>query len=289
MRERHIFSIAIILLSSTIVVFANQSSVGLKEEISIPNNFEILSNGKEDYFYSSFQVLNTNGEDIYKDWNSLTMTQKTEFEKHKENSIKSLYDTYADSEKNNSDIGDITLDFFVYIDKFESNLIKPIVAENNSMVYTVPELKNQYFTYMPIRTITSKSSSQYRFKKYQTTDERGYRRYGEAYCIALGTYYGTDIGTVYEITFSDNSTIKGVLTDVKSDLHTDPTHRYAEASLIFDGSKGNVLEFVMDDEISSLNNLSSSERERKISKIILEDFKYDVKSIKKVGKVDVRI
>lgn len=77
----------------------------------------------------------------------------------------------------------------------------------------------------------------------------------EDYMIALGSYFGTKIGTRYKITFSSGKTVTAVLSDQKADKHTgkniDPTgkHRYSE---------NGVLEFMVDQhgKVRALNHMA---------------------------------
>ena len=148
--------------------------------------------------------------------------------------------------------------------------------------FTVPNLDRVYFTYMPIRLITSRSSWQYAFRPYLTVDDYGFTRFEGAFGIALGTYYGSRIGTIYRITFENGEQIYGVLADVKSDLHTDPTNRY-KPSICGRESSGNILEFVMDDRIPHLYSMPMSTRVNYINGVIRERFPYRVIAIEKVG------
>ena len=60
-----------------------------------------------------------------------------------------------------------------------------------------------------------------------TDSETGIRMIGDCYCVALGSYYGSTIGTKYRITFSTGKSINVILCDQKSDRHTDSNHQYA--------------------------------------------------------------
>lgn len=93
-------------------------------------------------------------------------------------------------------------------------------------------------TYMDYRTITNKSSMQYQLQKdpYVWTDELGLRRYGNHYMVAMGTYYGSP-GDILRITLTSGQQFTVILGDIKSDLHTDPTHRH---------KNGNIVEFIID-------------------------------------------
>ena len=73
------------------------------------------------------------------------------------------------------------------------------------------------------------------------TDENGMRKVGDRYCVALGSYYTTEIGTKLDLVMSDGDVIPCVLGDVKSDLHTDALHQRGR-------NGGCVAEFIVDDD-----------------------------------------
>lgn len=97
-------------------------------------------------------------------------------------------------------------------------------------------------TYMDYRTVTATGSPQYALlnntKKAYTKD--GFRMYDGYYCVALGSYYGTTIGTKYYIELSNGRTLRCILGDQKSDRHTDENHQYAV-------NNKDILEFIVDD------------------------------------------
>jgi len=98
-------------------------------------------------------------------------------------------------------------------------------------------------SWMDWRSITSRSSRQWRMQQIAYTCELGFRRVNGLYMIALGTYflYG-GVGDVFEITLSGGRTFRAVVGDVKSDRHTDPTNR-------FHLSDGSLVEFIVDREV----------------------------------------
>ncbi|MDO5397818.1 MAG: hypothetical protein Q4G33_07790 [bacterium] len=125
--------------------------------------------------------------------------------------------------------------------------VEPITA----VTYTslgVPFINSSFKTYMDYRTITDKSSPQYRYvHTWGWSDYDGFMRAdGEKdlgisdnyYMIALGSYYGTEIGTKYKITTDTGNIFYGVLCDQKDDDHTNATHQYA--------ANNNVVEFIVD-------------------------------------------
>ena len=92
--------------------------------------------------------------------------------------------------------------------------------------------------YMPYDSITRLGSAQLELQEYAYTDDKGFRRVGRRYMIALGTYYADYIGQLFIITFSDGTIIECIIGDVKADIHTDKTHRYSGSD--------NIVEFIID-------------------------------------------
>ena len=81
---------------------------------------------------------------------------------------------------------------------------------------------------------------------------RDLRRLGEAYMVAMGTYYPDECGKTFEITFDTGEKILVVVGDIKADCHTDKTNRY---SPVYDNNgnfiSANVLEFIVDTDALS--------------------------------------
>ena len=124
-----------------------------------------------------------------------------------------------------------------------------------------PPARTDFFSYMPqfdqrlysIKLDTS--SPQFKLNQLCRTDAEGFRRKGDAYLVAMGTYYGgrDNIGDQYKLTFSGGTAneIIVVLGDCKSDAETDVKHQYHEK-----GDK-TVVEFIMgarDSKNNSINN-----------------------------------
>lgn len=68
------------------------------------------------------------------------------------------------------------------------------------------------FLYMDYRAITDTASKQWELQQSAWTDDQGFRRIGDDYCVALGTFYGqvgdrfrvtTDRGNVYWVRMAD--------------------------------------------------------------------------------------
>ncbi len=113
----------------------------------------------------------------------------------------------------------------------------------------VPNINNSFKTWMSYKAVTNSKSPQYKFiRAYGWADEEGFMRcYAEKelgieqdyYMIALGSYYGTEIGTKYRITLDTGRVFYGVLADCKADRHTNSTNQYIPHN-------GNVVEFLVE-------------------------------------------
>lgn len=112
----------------------------------------------------------------------------------------------------------------------------------------VPNINSSWKTWEPRTAIDNKASAQYKFvKKWGWSDYDGFMRCnGEKdlgikdnyYLIALGSYYGTTIGTKYRITLDTGRVFYGALADCKADRHTNSTHQYA--------GHNDIVEFIVD-------------------------------------------
>lgn len=124
-------------------------------------------------------------------------------------------------------------------------------AQAMTVTYTqlgVPPIDSSFKTYMDYRCITDTSSPQYAYlKRWGWSDWDGFMRCdaetdlgitGDYYMIAMGSYYGTGIGTKYRITTDTGNVFYGVLVDCKADCDTDYTHRYSY--------NNDVIEFIVD-------------------------------------------
>lgn len=124
--------------------------------------------------------------------------------------------------------------------------------KDNSVTYELPNLDTSFKTYMDYRCITDTDSMQYKLQQNAWTDEDGLRRLGEAYMVAMGTYYADECGKTFEITFDTDEKILVVVGDIKADCHTDKTDRY---SPVYDNDgnfiSANVLEFIVDTKAMS--------------------------------------
>ena len=139
---------------------------------------------------------------------------------------------------------------------FKINTVKTQTADINEIKievkYTsleVPNINSSFKTWMSYTAVTNRQSPQYKFiHKYGWVDSEGFMRCSgerdlgiedDYYLIALGSYYGMDIGTKYKITLDTGRVFYGALADCKSDRHTNETNQYVSHN-------NNIIEFLVD-------------------------------------------
>lgn len=120
----------------------------------------------------------------------------------------------------------------------------------------VPKINSSFKTWMDYNRVSDKKSPQYKFiDAYGWSDAEGFMRASgepdlgvkqDYYMIALGSYYGTTIGTKYRITLDTGRVFYGVLSECKADVHTNSTNQYITHN-------NNIVEFVVDE--TKLNGL----------------------------------
>ena len=106
---------------------------------------------------------------------------------------------------------------------------------------------NSFKSYMSYRCITDKSSKQYKFQQKSETGKYGIRVRNDRFCIAVGSYYTTKIGTKIDLVMKNGSIIECVLGDCKDDGDTDKSNRQ--------NPNGSIVEFIVD--MDELDNMAS--------------------------------
>lgn len=119
--------------------------------------------------------------------------------------------------------------------------------------YDIPTGDTSFHGYMDYAYITDINSLQYQLQLNCWTDSQGIRRQGDDVCIALGSYYGTEIGTRYLIITDMGNSFTAVLADCKADIHTDYNNQYRDTGNGF----RNVVEFIVDTYALDPNVMSS--------------------------------
>lgn len=96
--------------------------------------------------------------------------------------------------------------------------------------YGLPNVSGECKTYAYYTAVTATGSPQYKLLNgpdCYTDTKTGIRMVDDCYCIALGSYYGSTIGTKYKIRLSSGQSFNAILCDQKSNRHTDDNHQYA--------------------------------------------------------------
>lgn len=125
--------------------------------------------------------------------------------------------------------------------------------EDNADTLFYEGFDSSFKAYMDYRCITDTSSVQYDMQQQAYTDDRGFRRIGDDYCVALGTGITDGCGERFLIGLDSGYSFTAVVADVKSDAHTDDTNCYVPRG----DNSGNVVEFIIDTDYASEDMLSS--------------------------------
>lgn len=116
----------------------------------------------------------------------------------------------------------------------------------------IPTCDTSFKAYMDYRCITDDTTKQWEIQQNAWTDNDGFRRIGNDYIVAMGTYYAEECGERFRITFESGSEITVTVGDIKQDIHTDYLNQYTpvydENGIFF---SGNVLEFIVDTDVLS--------------------------------------
>lgn len=123
------------------------------------------------------------------------------------------------------------------------------IRKSKASMHVPSEISN-FKSYMDYRTITH--GAQLELQKQAYTDANGCRKIGNYFCIALGSYYGSEIGAKYRIHLSDGTSFLGILADQKADKDTNATNQYT----IYNRD---IIEFIVDtNRLPSAVQLSGS-------------------------------
>lgn len=105
--------------------------------------------------------------------------------------------------------------------KIEKELEESIGYMNVYEEYDIPT-NNSFKSYMPYTSITSINSPQYKLQnQYAYTGEFGIRQVNKRFCIAIGTFSSAKIGTYVDLILENETVIRCIVGDFKSDIHTD--------------------------------------------------------------------
>ena len=118
---------------------------------------------------------------------------------------------------------------------------KQFSATSRGTFRSVPRTGTSMKSYMSYKTITDKSSEQYKLQHSKDiyTDNEGFRRIGDNFIIAIGTYFGCNVGQEVMVKLSSGVTFKAIVGDIKANQHTDNIN-------IQHSVDGSVVEFLVD-------------------------------------------
>lgn len=86
---------------------------------------------------------------------------------------------------------------------------------------------NGFKSYMSYRAICLNGSNElYLQRNYAITDENGLRTINNRYCVAMGTYFNLSIGQYFDLVLANGTVIPCIMSDTKSDKHTDSNNVY---------------------------------------------------------------
>lgn len=109
----------------------------------------------------------------------------------------------------------------------------PVVEARTLISMGLPKVSGKTKTFAYYTAVTVRNSPQYKLlnsPECYTDPETGIRMVDGCYCVALGSYYGSKIGTKYKITVSSGNSFNVILCDQKANRHTDKNNQYATRS-----------------------------------------------------------
>lgn len=134
------------------------------------------------------------------------------------------------------------------------------VANAMTVTYTalgVPEINSSFKSYEDYGCITATGSSQYQYlKRWCWVDYDGFVRCdcesdlgitSDYYAVAMGSYYGTEIGTKYRVATDTGNVFYCVLVDCKANCDTNGTNQYGTDNT-------DVLEFIVNTYVPTDKN-----------------------------------
>ena len=125
------------------------------------------------------------------------------------------------------------------------NMINNIQIEPPKKEYHLIDGHNGMKTFMSYTTITDKTSNQYALQQMAYTDEMGFRKINNRYCVAIGTAFETPVGQIFNVELDNGEIIPCIVGDIKDNRDTDSSNVFT--------SQGCCLEFIVD--IPQLNGI----------------------------------
>lgn len=117
-------------------------------------------------------------------------------------------------------------------------IIEPVEIVNYEDFYA--PYNSGFKSFMSYKTITNEDSKQYRMQHTEAyTGNYGIRQVNGRYCVAIGSYYTSQIGQSFDLYLENGEVIPCILGDQKADAHTDSQN-------IITTANGCMSEFIVD-------------------------------------------
>ena len=120
-------------------------------------------------------------------------------------------------------------------------MAKDYISKNKCdyIEYKIPH-SNGFKSYMGYKAITNKSSKQYLIQNtYAYTGDYGIRQVDGRFCVALGSYFGVNIGQYFDLVLKNGTIIPCIMGDAKANKDTDNNN-------LFTSANGCCSEFIVD-------------------------------------------
>ena len=105
-----------------------------------------------------------------------------------------------------------------------------VVKEEVQEVTNVPKVSRDFKSYTNYKMLNRKSSQWLKVQTIAYTGEYGLRKVDDYYCVAMGSYYTRRVGDLFRITLETGYSFEVIITDFKSDRHTDKNHQYTKSN-----------------------------------------------------------
>lgn len=105
-----------------------------------------------------------------------------------------------------------------------ATLLTSTTTADAACSYTAPG-NSSFKSYMEYRTITARSTNQWKLRGMCNTSERGFRMYNGRYVIAIGTGYNAPAGTYVDVVLSSGKVLNCIVGDIKDDMDTDSSNK----------------------------------------------------------------
>ncbi|MCM1334188.1 MAG: hypothetical protein NC084_04100 [Bacteroides sp.] len=138
-----------------------------------------------------------------------------------------------------------TIEVVNTVEPIDSMTTEEIIVDETLLLPALPTNVKSFTDY---RVYNLLGTPHYRLQARCGTDEWGLRRFGADYCVAVGSFYSTDIGDRFEVTLDTGNVITVIVADTKADRDTDEQHMYSSC-MNYDGeNSANIFEFIVDSD-----------------------------------------